>query len=270
MARRQRPPKGDLGDKFRGAAAGSDRISSIRPSAVLPKPRARCYNEQVSNSRRAFIESSPLWGDAIDISVEAPDRNATRLAVAAAINSTGLWKASPYQVTRIYLTPVVRINSFDWAAREQAAGLLANAIASEVDDARTVRLLDWVFGPWLNSTAHRMHLSAESWNRFRTIELERMRTPALAPWLAGGRPVRDLGAFQAFHIALSPEERFAARLIAYWARWGAGIPANTGGWFAPAATSLAAAGWIEVAGSRLVAGPGLRHLAIGQGELLEA
>ena len=228
----------------------------------------------MGNMRRAFIKSAPFWGDGLDVSIEGPNRAGVRLALQSALAATGAWQGAIYQLTRLYVTPITPLDPFDFARREQAAGLLCQTIAGEVDDTRSIHVLDWVFGHWLKDPKHRMVLSFSAWNPTRTLELETLRSPMLTPWLSGFRAVRNLEAFRGFHADLSSEERFAARLIVYWAHWGMGMPTALGGWFGSAGASLLAGGWVKIESrdgrSIFVPDRGLRRLALGQGELLEA
>lgn len=225
---------------------------------------------------RVYIASDSLFVESVDLAIEAYDRGAARRDVMAALAATGLWVGAAYNVTRLTARPSGAFDLSQINNRLMAGDVLYGALAGTVDEVRLVRIVDWAFAPWIS--VHRQYLNVDSWDASRTATLEAMRTSALAPWLAGARPVRDLEVFRAFHVALSAEERFALRLISYWSRYGAGIPVGmTGrsGWFATASQSLIAGAWAEIGPpaqgyARLRPGRLVRRLALGQGELLEA
>lgn len=223
---------------------------------------------------------APIRGWGFDLVFAGPDINTRRRALAQPLQATGIWRAVPSHVNRLWLASSTHVR----AARVQALDVLCSMLVDAGEEARTVAALDWVMYPDFHASGGRADLGVAHYDRTRAQALDAARDPLLTPWLDGARPVRNLEAFRAFHAQLPAAERTAVRLAL--AGYHRGhyqgpistnpIPGSPGGWFAATIPGLLVSGWLEVASSSpgktdvLVPGPVLRRMAHAQGELLEA
>lgn len=131
----------------------------------------------------------------------------------------------------------------------------------------------------------REHDPLVEWGRVpdeeRFARLRELRARALAPWLDGRYPVRDLAAFHEWHLAMSGAMQLVARstltsralsIATTACRWGCAHPER----YEEARAALAAGGWITEAPLTggvprigIGKGPRLARLNRGAGELLE-
>ena len=105
---------------------------------------------------------------------------------------------------RLALFPVFA-NPGSTIERARLAGSLADAIGRLSQRSRLLPLVDWTLRPWLLD--HPTIDGAEAPDQARHLELRRLRSPLLEPWLSGDRPTLDLAVFSEFHAELDAAER---------------------------------------------------------------